>query len=98
MRNFLAGVICPQKAPPTRAQDSSPASPSTRTGVGNLGTAELYSIAYDDLNHAILAGAHDNGGIEQIGPLWAQVNPRDGVGRVLRREPRAPGEGIVLLR
>jgi hypothetical protein len=47
--------------------------------VGKLGTAELYSIAYD-LNHAILAGAQDNGGIEQVGPLWAQLNPRDGVG------------------
>jgi hypothetical protein len=61
--------------------------------VGNLGTAELYSVAYDSLNHAILAGAQDNGSVEQFGPIWAQFISRDGVG-VAVDQTSIPGSSI----
>ena len=61
--------------------------------VGNLGTAELLSVAYDDLNHVILGGAQDNGSIEQFGTTWAQLMPRDGVG-VQVDQTSIPGSSI----
>jgi hypothetical protein len=61
--------------------------------VGNLGTAELYSVAYDSLNHVILAGAQDNGSVEQFGLIWAQLIPRDGVG-VAADQTSIPGSSI----
>ena len=53
-----------------------------------LANGELYSVAYDDLNHFILAGAKDNGCsaqiLQQIGDqtyqLWEEGIGGDGVG------------------
>jgi hypothetical protein len=61
--------------------------------VGNLGTAELYSVAYDDLNHVILGATQDNGSVEQFGSNWARLIPRDGVG-VQVDQTSIPGSSI----
>jgi photosystem II stability/assembly factor-like uncharacterized protein len=53
-----------------------------------LANSELYSVAYDDLNHSFLAGAQDNGCVaqilQQIGAqsyqLWEEGIGGDGVG------------------
>jgi hypothetical protein len=61
--------------------------------VGNLGTAEVNSVAYDHLNHVILSGTQDNGGVEQFGTIWGRFFPRDSVG--VQVDPTSmPGHSI----
>jgi photosystem II stability/assembly factor-like uncharacterized protein len=67
--------------------------------IGDLGVTELYSVAYDDLNHVILGGAQDTGVAEQFAPgsfAWQQFQSGDG-GVVQVDDSGLPGRSLLYL-
>lgn len=77
-------------------------SPANNTGDwfsinGSLQVGEFHSIAYDSLNHVLIAGAQDNGTPRQNSannPIWTAITTGDG-GDVLVDNVSAPGFAIV---
>ena len=76
--------------------------PADNTGdwfsiIGTLQTGEFHSIAYDSVNHVLIAGAQDNGTPRQNSannPTWTALTTRDG-GDVLVDTSSAPGFAVV---
>ncbi|NBV21572.1 MAG: hypothetical protein EBS05_06565 [Proteobacteria bacterium] len=64
---------------------------------GTLQVGEFHSIAYDSLNHVLIAGSQDNGTPRQNSannPIWTAITTGDG-GAVLVDNSSAPGFAIV---
>jgi hypothetical protein len=59
--------------------------------VGNMRPTELYSVAYDTLNHVIFGGAQDNGSPEQTG----HESPPGSAGSLQWTDPLGSDGGIV---
>ena len=77
-------------------------SPTNNTGdwfsiIGTLQVGEFHSVAYDSLNHVLIAGAQDNGTPRQNSPnnpVWTAITTGDG-GDVLVDTVSAPGFAIL---
>ena len=76
--------------------------PTNNTGdwfsiIGTLQTGEFHSIAYDSVNHVLIAGAQDNGTSRQNSannPVWTALTTGDG-GDVVVDTVSAPGFAVV---